>query len=415
MTRRVVLVSLEFLRPGDARTSLGIASIAAALHADGLEVETLTEAVNAPDFDEDALAEIIHRALKRAGDDALLGIGAYVWNERVLVRLLPRIRARFDGPIVLGGPQISYAEPGTLEASYPGVTWFVRGNGERAMVALARGDAPDAAGVHVAGCMDRGAQAPFDLAQLPSPYLDKTLPIGTHVRWETQRGCPFSCTFCQFRDAAGRRAEIGEARVLDELRAFAEADVERISVLDPIFNANRARAVTLLREARDLGLRARLSLQCRFEYVNDAFLDALGGLDVELEFGLQTIHEVEGKAVQRPNNMRKVEEVVHQLRARGIYFEVSLIYGLPHQTLASFEESVAWCVEREVPRVRAWPLMLLRGTELHRQRTQLELVESTDRDIPVVIATPSFSTADHVSMEARAAWLPDNYNRRQSK
>ena len=48
--------------------------------------------------------------------------------------------------------------------------------------------------------------------------------------------------------------------------------------------------------------------------------------------------------------------------------QVITIYGLPNQTLGTFEASVEWCLRRGVPRVRAWPLMLLRGTPLEAQR-----------------------------------------------
>ena len=57
--------------------------------------------------------------------------------------------------------------------------------------------------------------------------------------------------------------------------------------------------------------------------------------------------------------MEKVSNVIASLNERGVPYEVSLIYGLPFQTLESFRASVDWCLSRGMPRVRAWPLMLL--------------------------------------------------------
>ena len=67
------------------------------------------------------------------------------------------------------------------------------------------------------------------------------------------------------------------------------------------------------------------------------------------------------------------------MRERGIEFEISLIYGLPRQTLDSFRESLDWAHSTGATRVAAYPLMLLRGTEMHRRRHALGL-----RDEPVL-------------------------------
>ena len=402
----MILVALEWRRDDDPRTGLGVASIAATLRAEaGVEADIVTTFVNDPSFDAAAFESAVVAAAGRAGPEAVVALGVYVWNEAVVQRLLPSLRARWAGTIVLGGPQVTYAPPGTLETSYPHADVFIRGHAEVGMVALARRDPRSGAGLHLAGTPDVGHMARMDPGRTPSPYLDGTLPIGRHVRWETQRGCPFVCNFCQHPGAVGRSVYFPIERVLAELDAFAGARVERISVLDPIFNTDTGRAVRILEHARSRRLRAKLVLQCRFEYIDGAFLDALEGLDATLEFGLQTIHDAEGRAVRRPNKLDVVERVMRALRARGIDFEVSLIYGLPEQTLASFRETVAWCEEREVPRIRAWPLMLLRGTALYERRHELGLSESTHLPIPIVVASRSFTREDHARMEELATAL----------
>ena len=83
--------------------------------------------------------------------------------------------------------------------------------------------------------------------------------------------------------------------------------------------------------------------------------------------------------------MEKVSNVIASLNERGVPNEVSLIYGLPFQTLESFRASVDWCLSRGMPRVRAWPLMLLRGTGLEAQRDQWGFVESGEGGIPIVV------------------------------
>ena len=156
---------------------------------------------------------------------------------------------------------------------------------------------------------------------------------------------------------------------------------------------------------RESGIGARLSLQCRFELVTDAFLDAAETLDATLEFGLQTVHDDEARAVGRPNRMGSVESVIAKLNGRQMPYEVSLIYGLPFQTVERFQESVDWCLEQGVPRVRAWPLMLLRGTPIHAQREKWGYVESVGERIPIVVESRWFSRSEHSRMEDIASGL----------
>lgn len=405
-SRPVVLVSLDWIRPGDPRVGLGCASIASSLRHAGVSVRIVADSVNRRAFRIDTVLRQVLEAIDHAGADVLVGIGAFVWCEREVQFLLRGLGSRRE--IVVGGPQVSYAAPGSLESLYPGATYFVRGQGEAAMVALAtRRGRNGVAGLHIAGGDDFGTRGDFPLNTLPSPHLDGTSPVGSFVRWETQRGCQFACTFCQHRQPGARlrSAKLGVDRLHREIAAFREAGTRRIAVLDPIFNSDQERAVRLLDEMRQVGLTAELSLQCRFELTRAPFLDAIEGLEVRLEFGLQTIHQDEARAVRRPNHMEKVSSVIASLNERGVPYEVSLIYGLPYQTLESFRASVDWCLSRGVPRVRAWPLMLLRGTSLEAERDRWGFVESDKERIPVVVESRWFSRDDHAEMARLAAGL----------
>ena len=49
---------------------------------------------------------------------------------------------------------------------------------------------------------------------------------------------------------------------------------------------------------------------------------------------------------------------------------------MPHQTLDTFRASLDWARKTGASRVAAYPLMLLRGTEMNRQRHALGLREA---------------------------------------
>lgn len=110
--------------------------------------------------------------------DVDIGVGVYVWNDKQVKGLLHNLRDRsFQGRIVLGGPQISYASQG-LEQIYPKADVFVRGYAEAALCALARSDGrPKIQGVHYAGEADCCKQVKTALRNLPSPWCDANIEL----------------------------------------------------------------------------------------------------------------------------------------------------------------------------------------------------------------------------------------------
>lgn len=398
MTRRVVVVAMNWSRDKDPRVPLGHASIVATLAAEpDIDVRSVVAPVNGRGGRPDVLADLIQAeagALRAADID--VAFGAYVWNESLLRGTLAELRRRgFGGRIILGGPQVSYAGPG-LEALYPEADAFVRGYGEEALRAIVRSpDRQRIAGVHWAGSRDTTSRADVDLECLSSPWLTGLIPLTGQkfVRWETQRGCPFRCSFCQHKEAGARlrSRELALSRIEAEIDLFCDHGVDDIAVLDPIFNmAPHATAVLERFGAR--GFAGRLSLQCRAEAITPPFLDAAARLNVRLELGLQTIHLTESRAIHRNNNLPGVDRALSEVRRHDLPHEVSLIFGLPEQTLASFEASVSWCLERRVPVIKAFPLLLLRGTAVDRDRSRWGLRDSGG-DMPMVVSSKTFDYA----------------------
>lgn len=399
MNRRIILVDFYWTRDKDPRVPLGHASILTTLRErGGLDVRSIVVAVNEPHLDAAGISTAILKETEGIPPaDVDVAFGAYVWGEALLQDVLRRLRASgFQGRLILGGPQISYSGR-SLERIYPDVDAFVRGYGEEALATLAGTPRKQPIpGVHWAGTPDAVAQAAVHLEALPSPWLTGTIPLTdqSFIRWETQRGCPFRCAFCQHREPGARlrKRALGVPRIEAEIDLFCESGVREIAVLDPIFNMS-PHALNILESFVAHGFRGRLSLQCRAEAVDDAFLDAASALDVCLEFGLQTIHADEGRVIERRNQIDRVNAALAGVRARGISHEVSLIFGLPLQTVQSFEASVAWCLEREVPVIKAFPLLLLRGTALERDRHNWGLGDSGGA-MPMVLRSSTFDVED---------------------
>ena len=401
--RTVILIEMPWGRDKDPRVPLGHASLMAVLNMnEQLDCHSIVQPINEDKFDVGSIFEQILLIIDgKKHTDLDIAFGVYVWAEEAIQDLLQMLREfGFNGRIILGGPQISYCAEG-LEELYPHADVFVRGYGEFAISALAANSTSiKMPGIHYAGGIDQNSQTSVDLGLLPSPWLEGLIDLDDQefIRWESQRGCPFKCGFCQHKEPGARlkKREFLSERIMKEIDLFCTKGVKDIAVLDPIFNAS-SQAKDILKRFISNKFRGRLSLQCRAEMTDNEFIDLAAQLNIRLEFGLQTIHKEEGRAVNRANNMAKVDQMMSKVLENNIECEVSLIFGLPCQTFESFCETVGWCLERSVPTIKAFPLMLLRGTEIEQERDTWDLVESGGT-MPVVLQSNTFSYDDWFKM-----------------
>lgn len=400
---RVILVDFYWTRDKDPRIPLGHASLRASLARDP-EIETvpMVMAVNSGKYSATEITQQILSAVAEFVEERVtIAFGAYVWGEELLKEVLCCVRAcGFGGRVVLGGPQISYSSEG-LESIYPEASAFIRGYGENALVELAKAEGrPHIAGVHWAGDTDDCLQANINIETIPSPWLEGVIPLSDQrfIRWETQRGCQYRCSFCQHREAGARlqRRQLDLVRIRSEIDLFCASGVEDIAVLDPIFNSSEY-AIAILERFAERGYKGRLSLQCRAEQITQEFVDAAELLDTRLEFGLQTVHRNEGTTIKRPNHLLSVKEALRMVRDAGIAHEVSLIFGLPEQTLSSFLGSIRWCLEQRIDVIKAFPLLLLRGTRLDQERHKWAF-ETCDGEMPMVVRSSTFTFDEWLEM-----------------
>ena len=397
--RKLLLLSLDYIRPKDPAMPLGVASIMANLKKHYIDHQSLFYNVR---YDVDP-EQIVDDVMKTNASDVL--IGAFVWNEPYVQHIMRKVSPYKR--IVIGGPQVSYVGAGELERYYPNASAFIRGYAEHATVEYAK--ANDAfPGIHIAYSPDKNIQAKVDLESLPSPLTSNIVKPKSFLRWETQRGCPYQCSFCQHRDATSSGvAKVYENRIQEEIDWLKETTIDDIAVLDPTFNTNTAHAAWILSQLP----KSKVSLQIRPEKLNRRFLQAVveSKADITLEMGVQTLIPGEMEVIDRVKGsdprrvVDKVKEKLLLAEEYGVKKEITLIYGLPRQSISSFMYTLEWCDTNTTAKVISFPLMLLRGTPLYYRKDELQLVEGvryfTDQhrisdNIPHVISTPTMTEKD---------------------
>ena len=408
--RRLISLGLDWARHKEPPFSLGSASLVATALANNISVDHRTWRINESTF---CASDVTQYVLQRNHHNSVAAFGGYTWNDEHILQITRDLKKEgFLGSILLGGPQVSYTKFG-LEKFYPDVDYFIRGYAEHALSKFLQGEGV-VKGLHKAGDPDLGLSAHVDLEALPSPFLDGLIPPQHFIRWETQRGCPFSCRFCQYQEVNKKdlkRRYLNTSRIEQEIKWICQHNIMDIHVVDATFNSG-PNYLNVLKLLAEHGYKGKIALQTRAEMISPEYLDAVDRLNrsamVVLELGLHTTNKEEQKIIDRPNNLKKFSRVVSDAISRGIELEVSLIFGLPKQTIASFNESIAYCKTLGIPVIYAFPLMLHRGTWLWENRDELGLkseshiplfdISRQQHGVTHVVESPTFTYAEWLHM-----------------
>jgi radical SAM superfamily enzyme YgiQ (UPF0313 family) len=409
ISKRVLLISFDLIRDNEPAKSLSSATILANLKYDKL----LTRKYS---FEHQSINMLAYNSkINKNHFKGFLGnidltkisflfVSAYIWNEYFINDFLCWIKLNgFNGKIILGGYQITYSESITLHDKYPKADYFLSGFAEESIKQFLIVDG---------NLGDSILKLPIKFEDLKSPYLEGEIEINPYIksiRWETKRGCPYNCSFCAHKDNTHKRVykKLAE-NAIRELDLFQSLQLDKINVVDPIFNMGNE-STLLMKEINSRNMKSTFSLQTRLELINknDEFLNLAEKGNYILEFGIQTMIESESKSITRKNNIEKMIDALRNVFDRQIPYEISLIYGLPGQTLNSFRRSIDILHDIGIYDIVAFPLMLLPGTQLYLENEKWGMNEEVlgDFNIPLVTSSNSFTRMEWEEMDRIASNL----------
>jgi len=407
---RTVFVTLP-VRPSPQAVSLAAACLASALP------EELRRQSRPLDFFPNQGDEHLVREILAAQPD-LVALPLYLWNRRRALELTRRLR-EMDPKLYLvaGGPEATADPMGVMaEGELDGA---VRGEGENTfrelLITLARGDSP----AGLPGLLWRGTDgitagperpAAASLEELPSPWLRGTVtPAGGGVLWEVTRGCPFACDYCY--DARGDRGirHVPNARLEAELELFVRSGVTQVWVLDSTFNFPPERGHALLRLLARKAPNLHFHLEAKADFLDRQTARLLSRLSCSLQLGLQSARPEVLRPLHRSLDPDLFARQARLLAAEGVTFGLDLIYGLPGDDHVGFCHSLEFALELAPNHLDIFPLAVLPGTPLHRQRTELAI--EADASPPYLLRrSPSWGEEDLARSRRLAAAVDLFYN-----
>ena len=132
--------------------------------------------------------------------------------------------------------------------------------------------------------------------------------------------------------------------------------------------ANLGRIVQRLRERFDVAADAEFSLEANPEDVTPESLEAWRALGVNrVSIGVQSFHDAELRPLGRVHGPQRARDAIRDAVATGVRVSLDLILGLPHQTAASFAETLDIAIGSGAGHISLYMLDLEEGTALKRQ------------------------------------------------
>ena len=310
----------------------------------------------------DAIEPVADRLLQ----NDLVAFSTYVWNHQYNYTLARRIKElNPDCVILFGGPEPAVTDP-DLFRKEPYMDLVICFEGEitfrRVIQAFDTRDWESIPGLLVnrnGEAVNTGEAKRIEaLGDIPSPYLtglfDDIIAANPDVEWngtlETNRGCPFQCTFCDWGSLTYSKVKhFGLERVFDELEWMAQHRVGFISITDANFGMFPERdnmiADKIIEVQEQYGYPKTFSVawaKNQKREVVDIVKKLLNapGFNQGLTLSVQSLDVDVLENIRRRNmEMNKLEEVFELCEQRNIPTYTELILGLPGESLASWKEN----------------------------------------------------------------------------
>lgn len=330
-----------------------------------------------------------------AGEEPVFGFSCYTWNVAEFVAIARRIKSTFpDALVVAGGPHVQRAGDFLVD---DGFDVIVLGEGEETFTGLLDCDAREQWS-RVAGLayVDAAAQVVSTPIRPRSTALDDfptaldhiTLrdadgrPLYKQVAYETSRGCPYRCAFCEWGTGAigTKMYQFSLERIRSDLERLVQGGIEDIWLCDSNFGALRE---DLAKAEMIVDLRARFGRPHSFatswsknhnqRVQRMVRLLHANQLLSHYHLALQTLTP-RALDLSHRTNMRAndYEPIVKSLAEDGIPVAAELIWGLPGDTLREFESNLDHLFTI-FPNINIFGYTLLPGTEFFERRDEYRL------------------------------------------
>jgi radical SAM superfamily enzyme YgiQ (UPF0313 family) len=308
----------------------------------------------------------IPETAKRLAKSDIVAFSTYIWNHNYNYHLAEQVKKlNPDCLIVFGGPEPAIKDA-DLFVKNPFMDIVIKLEGEVTFKKLLQ-SYDQAKFDHIPGLLiNRQGQAYdtgvpdriSDLDQIPSPYLtgvfDQLIADNPGVEWnatlETNRGCPFACTFCDWGSLTYNKVKkFNLERVYDELEWMGQNRCGFVSITDANFGAFIERDSLIVDKIIEVQERYSYPTSFSVAWAKNQKRDVVNlvrrlmdspmknqGLTLSVQsLDLDVLENIKRRNME-DNNLQEVFELCAQ---QNVPTFTEIILGLPGETLESWKEN----------------------------------------------------------------------------
>jgi radical SAM C-methyltransferase len=261
-----------------------------------------------------------------------------------------------------------------------------------------------------------------DLDVIPSPFLTGAIDLtdaAGRFRYdvalmETNRGCPYKCSFCYWGGAVGQRIRaFSRERLRAELGIFAHHQVHTIVLCDANFGILPidAEFIEDMIEIRDRYGYPRALETSWAKNKSKLFFDIVhrmkeAGMRSSFTLALQTLSDDALSTMNRRNmKVNEWEDLARWLDKEGLDCYAELIWGAPGETTESFMDGYDR-LSRHVSRIAVYPLHLLPNTHYAEKKAEYGIisVRGDHDDFEYILSHNTMSLADNREVKRFLFW-----------
>jgi len=350
---------------------------------------------------------IVHEIVEQRPD--LIGMTCQPWNTLDNIQIGSLLRQLLPETIVVhGGPMVVDRNRYLEKVAGSGVSVVVEGEGEETFAELLLhllDGAPPLKSIAGLGFFDEGGQ-PAVTAPRESPDVSRLPPVmtpehldalGAVVPYETSRGCPYQCSFCNW---GGRRTSLrfrSREVIEQDVGAILGADrVQQLWFVDSAVDVS----VDHVRFLADVIRRHRrhpvfVGAFFNFQSADLSYAADLAGAFDFVRAGLQTANDkVLSDLGRKELGIGRVDRIREMVLPHFPTLLMDVMFGLPGVTMEDLAGSVRFLLDRDIRYINLFRLQAMPGTELAERRDVYGLV--ADMEYPFMVYAHNGCSAERI-------------------
>lgn len=163
----------------------------------------------------------------------------------------------------------------------------------------------------------------------------------------TSRGCPAGCKFCIKHVSYQTSVRVRSPQlILEELKVLSDLGIHNVHMYADLFTVNRQQVVELCNLIIESGLKVKWTCNSRVDYVDEEMLSLMGKAGCwYISWGIESANEQILKKIRKGYRKEQAFKALRWSKAAGINNWGYFIIGLPGETEASIQETIAYAKE----------------------------------------------------------------------